>query len=203
MTARGVGHVPCRGWMFQPEGVWEKEGRDLPSMFVFAGVFLTAGDETGLGSTGVRSEVFLFVAAALEAGVSFLTAVGKGFLAAAGVGLDAVLGVVLLAVTGGFFAGVDAAGLLAGVEVEGSFFTVPNGVLVLTGVAFAGVGAFGAAGVLEDVPAALSFFGTLLTGGVAASAAVDVFAGVDLVALEEDAVFDGDTVVFFAVELLP
>jgi hypothetical protein len=174
-------------------------------MFVFAGVFLTAGDETGLGSTGVRSEVFLFVAADLEAGVedvSFLTADGKGFLAAAGVALDAELGVALVAVTGVFFAGVDAAGLLAEVEAEGSFFTVPNGVLALTGVAFAGTGALGAAGVLEEVPAALSFFGTFLTGGAADSVAVDVFAGVGLVAVEVTA-FDGVAVVFFAVEPLP
>lgn len=167
--------------------------------------------ETGLGSTGVRSEVLLFEAAALEAGVedvSFLMAVGKGFLVAVGIGFDAELDVVLVAVTGVFFDGVGAAvvltvaGLLAGVEAVGSFFTVPRGVLGLTGVAFAGTGAFGAAVVVEDAPAALSFLGTLRTAGVAASVVAGIFAGVDLVVVE-DAAFEGVAVVFFAVELVP
>jgi hypothetical protein len=186
-------------------------------MFALAGVFFTGVDfETvaGLGSTGVSPVVFLFAVAAFEAGVevaSFLTAVGMGFLAAAGVGFDAALGVVLDAVTGVFLTGVEAAaGVLAAgllVEAGGSFFTVPSGVLALAGVAFAGVGAFGAAGEAVDVPAELSFLGTLFTGAVAESVALlaeaaGFFTGVALVAFDV-AVFAGVAVVFFADEAVP
>ena len=176
-------------------------------MFFLAGVDFEA---SALGSTGVRLEDFLLAVAALEAGVdgvSFLTA-ETGFLAAAGVGFDALLTCVLVAAAGVVLAGVEeAAGVLAAgllVEAGGSFFTVPNGVLALTGVAFAGAGAFGAAGVAEDVPAALSFLGAFFTGAAAVSVAfvavvAGFFTGVAFAALDV-AVLAGAAVVFFAVD---
>jgi hypothetical protein len=79
---------------------------------------------------------------------------------------------------------------------------VPSGVLAFAGVAFADVGAFGAAGAEEDAPAALSFFGTLLTGAAAGSvalvaAAAGFLTGVALDAVEV-AVFAGAAAGFFA-----
>jgi hypothetical protein len=97
--------------------------------------------------------------------------------------------------------GVEAVtGLLA--EAVGNVFCVPSGVLALTGVAFAGVGALGATGV-EAVPAALSFFGTRFTGAAAASVALladtaGFLIGVALVAVDCTALV-GVAAVFFAV----
>lgn len=84
---------------------------------------------------------------------------------------------------------------------------MPNGVLAFAGVAFTGVGAFGAAGIEEDAPAALSFLGTLLTGAAVVSvvlvAAVAGFlTGVALDAVEV-ADFAGVAAGFFAAGVLP
>lgn len=93
------------------------EGKGLPSGFtVLVGVFLM-----GVG--------FVVDAAGM---VVFFSALGLSFLRA--VGFDALP-------TGVFLTGVDAvAGLL---DPTVSVFCVPSGVLALTGVAFAGTGAFG------------------------------------------------------------
>jgi hypothetical protein len=160
-----------------------------------AGAFLTGvEDDTGLGLTGVS----LF--AGVDA-VSFLMAVGRGFLVAAAAGFEDVLTGVLVVAAGVFLTGVEAVtGLLA--EAVGNVFCVPSGVLALTGVAFAGVGALGATGV-EAVPAALSFFGTRFTGAAAASVALladtaGFLIGVALVAVDSTALV-GVAAVFFAV----
>jgi hypothetical protein len=171
-----------------------------------AGAFLTGvEDDTGLGLTGVS----LF--AGVDA-VSFLMAVGRGFLVAAAAGFEDVLTGVLVVATGVlvvaagvFLTGVEAVtGLLA--EAVGNVFCVPSGVLALTGVAFAGVGALGATGV-EAVPAALSFFGTRFTGAAAASVALladtaGFLTGVALVAVDCTALV-GVAAVFFAVGPAP
>jgi hypothetical protein len=185
----------------------------VPSGFtVFAGVFLIGvgfADE-GVGLTGVGPMVFLSAltegfAGVLATGV-FLMAVGRGFFVAAGVevaGFEASLTAFFAGATAGFLTGVVVAvGLLA--ETVGNFFCVPSGVLALTGVAFAGACAVGAAGVGVDAPAAFSFLGTRLTGAVAVSillaAAATGFltgAGVALEAVDV-AVLTGVVAVFFA-----
>lgn len=161
---------------------------------------------TGVGPLAFWSALTGFEddAGVVVAGV-LLTAVGKGFLVAADVvaGFEALLTATFAGATAGFFTGVVvAAGLLA--ETVGSFFCVPSGVLALTGVAFAGAGAFGAAGVDVDAPAAFSFLGTRFTGAAAVSvllvaAAAGFLTGVGL-AFEavEVAVFAGVAAVFFA-----
>jgi hypothetical protein len=168
--------------------------------------FVVVELDAGAAFTGVAPVVFFSALAGLESGVEavFLTAVGSGFLVAAGAagaGFEAVLVGVLVAVTG-VFADVEvAAGLLA--EAVGNFFTVPRGVLAFTGVAFAGAGTLGSAGVDADAPAVPSFFGTFFTGVAAESEALVVeaagfFTGVALVAVDA-AVFVVELVVFFAV----
>lgn len=201
----GIGSLKGRrGLVLVGWGSWE----DLPSGFtVLAGVaFLMGVDldaDVVAGLTGVGPVVFV---TGVDV-VSFLTAVGNGFLVAAGVVFDVELIGVLVAVTGAFLAGVDvvAAGLL--VEAVGSVFCVPSGVLALTGVAFAGAGAFGAAGVEVVVPVAFSFLGTRFTGATVVSVAlvtegVGFFTGAALVA-DDVAVLVEVTAVFFAVCPLP
>jgi hypothetical protein len=101
-------------------------------------VFLTGVGLVEAAVEGLMGVVFVAVAA----GLSFFMAVGRGFLAAAAVGFDAVLTGVFAVVTGVFLIGVEVvAGLL--VEPVGKVFCVPSGVLALTGVALADVGAFG------------------------------------------------------------
>jgi hypothetical protein len=200
----GIGSLKRRrGLVLVGWGSWG----DLPSGFtVLAGVaFLMGVDldaDVVAGLTGVGPVVFV---TGVDV-VSFLTAVGNGFLVAAGVVFDAELIGVLVAVTGVFLAGVDVvAGLL--VEAVGSVFCVPSGVLALTGVAFAGVGAFGAAGVEVEVLVAFSFLGTRFTGAVVVSVALVIggvvfFTGAALVA-DDVAVLVGVIAVFFAVCPLP
>jgi hypothetical protein len=178
-------------------------GAGLPSGFT---VFLAGVDFVVVLFTGVGAVVFLSVVMVFEAGlaaVSFFTAVG--FVVTAD-DFEALLMGVFVPVTGVFLTGVDApAGLLA--EATGTVFCVPRGVLGLTGVAFAGTGAFGCAGVEADAPAALSFLGALLTGTVAVpvvlvAGVAGCLTGVALVTFELTALV-GPVVAFFAVCPVP
>jgi hypothetical protein len=149
---------------------------------------------------------FLSVVAGFETGVvvvSFLMAVG---FVVDGDGFEAPSTGVFVAVTGIFLTGVDVpAGLL--VEGTGSVFCVPRGVLGLTGVAFASVGAFGCTGVEADAPPALSFLGARRTGAgavsvVSVAVATGFLTGVALVAVDVTALV-GVAVVFLAVVAAP
>jgi hypothetical protein len=173
-------------------GMGMEEG-DLPSGFV---VFLTGVDFVGIVFADVA---FLSVAMGFETGVvvvSFLIAVG--FVVVVDGFAELATGV-LVVVTGVFLIGVDVPAGLG----TGKVFCVPRGVLGLTGVAFAGVGAFGCAGVEADAPPALSFLGAFLTGNAAVSAAsvadvVGFFTGIALVVVDITALV-GVAVDFFAV----
>jgi hypothetical protein len=167
--------------------------RDLPSgLTVFVGVFLAAAGVfcIGFGSTAFSSEVLGLEVEGVA--VVFLTA---------DAGFEALPTGVFVAVTGVFLMGADVPSGFA--LATGSVFCVPSGVLAFTGVAFAGAGAFGAAGVVDAPPAALSFLGAFRTGAVAVSVEVSgFFTGVAFVAVDVGA-FVGVAVVFFAVCPVP